>query len=196
MRTFFTTAALATALLASCNTTKPESITTANDTTETTAIETEEQTMPTFIAQQGTITSLNQTDDGLFVEATLNDEPLTFLLFDDTPIVNNKGEDVTLQEGMNVQGYVYANSPMVMIYPPRYTPAIIVVETGDVGMYSVASFNDDHVNDTNMLQVTTDEPMPAGNYAVFYTTSTRSIPAQATPHRIIALPNRFAEATE
>lgn len=174
----------------------------ATQTTETTeeaaashtTTQTEEEMMTTFTKQQGTITEVTQTEDGLFAEATVDGNPITFFIGTHTPVVTDTGEDTQLDVGMTVYGYVYSNSPMVMIYPPRYTPVIVVVETEARGFYDVASFNDELVNETNTLRIKSEKAMAAGDYAVFYTMTTRSIPAQTTPHRIIALTNPFTAA--
>ena len=195
MRNMFMMTTVAALLLAGCSTTKDlTAATVAAEETNDQTTHVEDEAMATFTAQQGTITSLHQTVDGLFAEATFDGNPITFLVFDDTPIVTNTGEDTTLQVGMTITGYVYSNSPMVMIYPPRYTPVLVVVETEEMGLYDVATFNDALINETNTLRLNSEDTLTAGDYAVFYTVSTRSIPAQTTPHRIIALTNPFTAA--
>lgn len=192
MRAFLLTAAAASLLLVGCGSeAQTTNATAAPDMAELpvdTSEQLEEETMTTFTAQQGIIQAINKTEDGTFVELTHNDEPLTFFMSSDTIVVNDQGDDITLEVGMNVSGFMYTNSAMVLIYPPRYSPLLVIAATDDAGQYNVSAFNDELVNEDHTLRLQAD--VAAGNYAVFYTMSTRSIPAMTTPHRIISLPTQ------
>lgn len=207
-KTFTVTALTATLLLAACGTeddTTNEEILTeelqvtpaADETNAAPQTDTEVEQMTTFTPKQGTIQSIEQLDGATQLSFKEGDDEFTFWLADDTPIVDDFGNTVTLTEGMTVSGYMYTNGAMVMIYPPRYTPAIVVATTADKGLYDVAAYDETLTNDTNTLKLNIDESVViegveevvAGNYAVFYGPATRSIPAQTTPTKVIAIPD-------
>lgn len=212
-KTFYMTTLAASLLLAACGTETSDTDKTSGSATPPTeevenvtppTEEMEEQNVAKFTQKQAVIQSIEQLDDAtqLHFEDD-NGEPYTFWLSADTPIIDNVGNDVTLEEGMTVSGYFYTNGPMVMIYPPRYTAAMIVVQTEKMGNVDVAAYNDELINDTNSLKLTIDdtvqlvgtEEVVAGDYAVFYDMSTRSIPAQTTPKKIIAIVDPYADDT-
>ncbi|WP_244269530.1 copper amine oxidase N-terminal domain-containing protein [Natronincola ferrireducens] len=114
----------------------------------------------------------------------------------DTYIVNNTGIEV----GSIITGYYDANAPMLMIYPPQYNAEVVVIENENE-FVKVDIFNEDFVSRDNLLKLNISEDTTIlledgtvfeGSLAnrkliVFYGASTRSIPAQTTPTKIIVL---------
>lgn len=110
-----------------------------------------------------------------------------------------------LVKGLTITAYYDKNKPMIMIYPPRTTPEIIVVNGKNMGQVKVSKFNDQYVSLDNKLKLNIaeetvllnkqgdkikKEKLQGKELIVFYDISTRSIPAQTTPKKIIAWDNR------
>ena len=146
----------------------------------------------------GTVKEINdREDDSQFISLeTKDDLPITMIVSKDTYIVENKEIIV----GDTVTGYYNANAPMIMIYPPQYNPFAVVVES-DNQQVKIDIFNKDLVSSDQMLKLNISEDTQivqrdgtkfAGNIedkklAVIYTFSTKSIPAQTTPSKVIVL---------
>lgn len=108
---------------------------------------------------------------------------------------------VTLKEGMSARFYHLANVPVPLIYPPQYNAVVVIPDMGNRRFVSVGYFDDNFVNDEVTLQLkldnsvnvfTTNNQVFLGspmnhNLVVIYESSTRSIPAQTTPIKIIVL---------
>ncbi|KOY82264.1 copper amine oxidase N-terminal domain-containing protein [Lysinibacillus macroides] len=120
----------------------------------------------------------------------------------DTLVFDNTGKKVELKEGDKVVAYTFANKPQKYIYPPQFNPDVVIVESEQVGFVEVDYFFEDLTNTYNMLKLnigeeTTlinvkDEKVASKDLAekhlvVFYTGSTKSIPAQTTPSKVIIL---------
>ncbi len=117
-----------------------------------------------------------------------------FVVSPTTYFVNH--EEVAI--GDIVTGYYDSNAPTILIYPPQY-PALIMVKERINQNVKVAYFNnnlissDKHLKlnispDTKIL-LTNDQPFlgnPSNkNLIVIYGPTTKSIPAQTTPIKII-----------
>lgn len=97
-----------------------------------------------------------------------------------------------------VTGYYDGNAPAILIYPPQY-PALIVVKYNPNENVKVAYFNNQLVSNdgqlklniapTTLIMLRNGQPFTGNpahrNLIVFYGPSTRSIPAQTTPTKII-----------
>lgn len=108
---------------------------------------------------------------------------------------------LTLREGMEATFYYRSDMPVPLIYPPQYTAAVVVPDQKNGMFVTVGYFNSALINAEQTLQlnlnnrvvmVTTNNQRFLGNPAqhnlvVFYETSTRSIPAQTTPVKIVVL---------
>ena len=108
---------------------------------------------------------------------------------------------ITLREGMEAVFYYRADMPVPLIYPPQYTAAVVVPNRSNGMFVTVGYFNSALINEEQTLQLnlnsrvemlTTNNQRFLGNPAqhnlvVFYETSTRSIPAQTTPTKIVVL---------
>ncbi len=107
---------------------------------------------------------------------------------------------VLLQEGMTVTMYYRTDEAVPLIYPPQYRAVVVVPQMSgqrvDVDYYNHSLVNQDMTLQLNLdsnVEITTTNHQrfvgnPAGNdLVVVYSNSTRSIPAQTTPQRIIVL---------
>lgn len=162
----------------------------------------EEQAMPeNFTQLTGKITSIEKGSDGFnYVHIEQKDNLFSMIVDQQTKVVDNTGAVTELKEGMTFTAYMSANKPMILIYPPRYTPELIIVDTKQDGIVTVDIFDKDFATDGLTLTIdhnTIIEDL-AGNIlsaadivdndvAVFYTMTTRSLPAKTTPSKIIVL---------
>lgn len=113
-----------------------------------------------------------------------------------TYVVNNEKIDV----GAVITGFYDANKPMLMIYPPQYNAEVVAVSKKEQNI-KVDRFDKDLVSfdKTLKLNISEDTEVILENgkpfkgelknrkLVVIYGPSTRSIPAQTTPTKIIVL---------
>ena len=106
--------------------------------------------------------------------------------------------------GDYIVGYYLMDAPMIMIYPPQYNVSVIV--NGEFLGVAVDRFDDELVSYDGFLKLNIDdnteiilqdgEPFDGDlahrKLVVLYGVSTRSIPAQTTPDKIIVLFEGFA----
>lgn len=156
-----------------------------------------------FLKLTGTVTKLSNKSEAV-VEFSQTDEanPYSIVVSSQTRVVDELGNKTKLQEGLKYSAYVDSSKPMILIYPPQYSPELIVVETGKQGFHAVGKWDKTWVNKELALQLNFDEntvieslsgqtltkeQIVDKEIAVFYTVTTRSIPAQTTPSKIILL---------
>ncbi len=160
-----------------------------------------------FASVTGTIvemvpTRTNRQVNGCTIFVTLEDErgePVNVILSPDTYVV----DFVTLSVGMRVECWYRTDVPMPLIYPPQYHAAVAAeVRAGrriDVDYYDAALVNQGRTLKLNIdgsvaLRTANNQyfqASPSGHeLAVIYTSSTRSIPAQTTPEKIVVLCSR------
>ena len=106
--------------------------------------------------------------------------------------------------GDTITGFFLMDAPMAMIYPPQYNVSVIV--NGEAASLHVDRFDEELVSydGSLMLNIDGDTEIILQDGEVFdcvlahrklvvvYDISTRSIPAQTTPSKIIVLFERFA----
>lgn len=133
-----------------------------------------------------------------------------------TILVDNQGNEVALEDikaGATVTMFYNVNNPTLMVLPPRYTPDVLVLNTENDGNVAAASFTEELVNTENTLALNIDDStvirfangakmiakaddVKNTNALVFYTTTTRSIPAQTTPSKVVILGETASEAAD
>ncbi len=126
-----------------------------------------------------------------------NGTPAYFIISNDTYIINN----AEITKGSTVIGFYDANRPMIMIYPPRYSVDVVgIVNEGE--NIKVDRFDKNLISSDGMLKlnlaketeiILQDGASFEGELAnkklvVIYGPSTKSIPAQATPTKVVVLP--------
>ena len=126
-------------------------------------------------------------------------------------VVNESTYRLTKDElavGAEITGFFETNAPMVMIYPPRYNVDIIAVNFDGLNI-KADRFDTNRVSQDGTLKLNISDKTEiimqngekfTGDHAnlayrkliVLYGPSTRSIPAQTTPERIIVLYEKAA----
>lgn len=118
------------------------------------------------------------------------------ILTKDTYYIND--EEIVI--GSEVTGYYDANAEMIMIYPPQYAALVVMVSNKQQNI-KVDLFDTDLISADNSLKlnvskdtkiVSKDGKPFKGDLinrklAVFYGASTRSIPAQTNPDKVVVL---------
>lgn len=141
--------------------------------------------------------------------ATENNNPVEYKV-SDTAIYRQstlKKEDVSkIKKGDKLQAYFDKNAPMILIYPPQYPVKLIVIMDGE-GSAKTAKFGSDMISieedmknalKLNISEDTIIESIDGKNYTknmladknllVFYKETTKSIPPQTNPQKIVVLP--------
>ncbi|GEN83931.1 hypothetical protein SLU01_22430 [Sporosarcina luteola] len=161
-----------------------------------------------FMRAAGVITNIENRENDKFV--TVEDEDgmiMNFWIKDETLIFHSgtteKMEMSKLEKGMKVEGYYDKNKPMILIYPPQTTPELFfVMDDKEPGNVKVSKFDENFLSLDNELKLNIGEDTVLLNQqgekievadlknkelVVFYTITTRSLPPQTPPTKIIAL---------
>ncbi|SCG84196.1 hypothetical protein DW1_2636 [Proteiniborus sp. DW1] len=169
-----------------------------------------------YITFEGSIKEIKAQEGYLFVSLTdgNTDEIIgVFSLSEETMIVDQgTGETIKsseLKEGQKLTGYYRKDMPMIMIYPPRINPELVIIKDEEERAFiKHSNFNEELVSVDNFLKlnisedtIITDqkgeeckeEELHNQDLVVFYTITTKSIPAQTNPSKIIVLKKEFAE---
>ena len=158
-----------------------------------------------FGSVTGTIVELvptrigNRRADGCMLFITVEDmdgNAVNFVVTPSTYVVDFE----TLAVGMMCTFWYSMDAPMPLIYPPQYNAVAAAVQKNgrmvDVGYYDTSLVNEDQTLQLNLdgsVEVRTTnnqyfQGSPTGrNLVVTYDNSTRSIPAQTTPLKIVVL---------
>ena len=161
----------------------------------------EGQVQEKFLKLTGTLSSLEKNENGLLhgvIEQ--QDNVFNIVVGQETVVVDNTGKRVELKEGMNFTAYVDGNKPMILIYPPQYSPELVIVQTEEIGFAEVTQFDENFANELLKLNISDEtvienlsgtaveaKDIVGIDVAVFYKFTTFSIPAQTTPSKIIVL---------
>lgn len=124
------------------------------------------------------------------------EEEVNFVLSPETTVIDS----IPLRTGMYVAAFYDVNAPMPLIFPPRYQAVIMTrLERGESVMLS--RFDDNLTSFQNTLQLTPGRgtrimtvngqrytcDLSNRDLLVYYSNTTRSIPPQTTPRRIVVL---------
>lgn len=172
-----------------------------------------EEETPNYFEFRGKITKLNSGDGKLSIlaENDLEDsmDKLIAHLSEDVVLLDEKTKDFIsmedLKEGMEVSIYYENETIMMLSYPGQLSPNVVVVRSDDAGLnIKIDKFDKELVSDDNDLKLNIDdkvelvdlkgkkiekEDLANKDLIVLYTVSTRSIPAQTTPQKVIAIKN-------
>lgn len=175
------------------------------------AQEQDAQVQPTFIKINGTIESIEVRDHATYYTTKDGENTNIFAVNKDTLIFDNTGKEVELKKGDKVTAYNEANKPMILIYPPQYSPEVIIVETEATSSVAVGAFDKDLLSEEYSLKLNVSEEtkiftasgekgkvadLAEQQLLVFYTITTMSIPAQTPPTKVIILDNVAQESAE
>ncbi|MCJ7855685.1 hypothetical protein MUJ63_05135 [Lachnospiraceae bacterium NSJ-143] len=163
-----------------------------------------EEATAKFVPVMGTIRSISDFSNGGCVKLfslIKKDGTVTDFVVDASTYFT---ENIPLEEGMTVTFYYDTDVPAVLIYPPQYRAVVGIPGEGRFdGNIKVDYFNSELISRDNMLKLDLSDDtkifMQNGQYfngdiaehnlVVFYTTSTKSIPAETTPEKIVVLCN-------
>jgi hypothetical protein len=121
---------------------------------------------------------------------------VNFIISNDTIFTDN----TSIAAGTTITGFYTTNRPAIMIFPPQYFADIVATDTAGKNI-KADLFDENLISRDNSLKLnisdTTQILLPNGNtytgslankkLFVIYDISTRSIPAQTTPLKIIVL---------
>ncbi|MDX1806594.1 MAG: hypothetical protein R3267_06185 [Paenisporosarcina sp.] len=160
--------------------------------------------MVKFFSFQGTVTSINEfitgandESEGCYTILSVDNgagTSVNFVISPDTYFVDH----AMVMIGDQVTGYYDGNAPVPLIYPPQYR-ALIMVKDNPYQNVKVDYFNRQLVSGDGQLKLNLSPYTPIvltngqaftknpanRNLIAIYGPTTRSIPAQTTPYRII-----------
>ncbi|MBU8905350.1 copper amine oxidase N-terminal domain-containing protein [Desertibacillus haloalkaliphilus] len=162
-----------------------------------------------YLKNTGVISEVREDDDStsLVIEGPEEDSIMIFPMTDDALIFDSRTTEQVnkdeLTEGQTITGYYDKDTAHIMIYPPTIAPEIVIIEDEQEGsQVKVSKFDENLVSLDNQLALTineetilvnengaaiTEEDLSGKELIVFYTIATKSIPAQTTPQKIVAL---------
>ncbi|MGE7676191.1 stalk domain-containing protein [Lysinibacillus sp. NPDC094403] len=164
-----------------------------------------------FNTTHGTVEKVNSNESLTYFTVKDGDQTNILEITKDTLVFDNTGKKVELKEGDKVVAYTFANKPQKLIYPPQFNPDVVIVETEETGFVEVDYFFENLTNTYDMLKLIIGEntellntkgekvaakDLTEKNLVVFYTASTKSIPAQTTPSKVIVLDDESENTTE
>lgn len=158
--------------------------------------------MSRFSPLEGVVTSITPLQSGTFTSyctflvyiQTRYQEVYQVLVSSATYVLDQK----PIRRGDTIIAFYDTQAPMPLINPPQYQAvAVIFPRRGEYAMFDYFDRNLRNSDNTLVLNLsgTTSMQLPNGQYylgipggqylLVLYTSTTRSIPAQTTPHRIV-----------
>lgn len=164
-----------------------------------------------FNTTNGTVEKVNSGEKITYFTVKDGEQTNILEITKETLVFDNTGKKVELKEGDKIIAYTFANKPQKLIYPPQFNPDVVIVETKEAGFVEVDYFFENLTNTYKMLKLniggntellnTKGEKVSAKdlkekNLVVFYTVSTKSIPAQTTPSKVIVLDEESGNTTE
>ncbi|MFJ9462338.1 hypothetical protein [Viridibacillus arvi] len=165
--------------------------------------------MSNYIHFKGILTELNETSSHFALTCQKQEDNSTFilnitketLLFHSTSYEHLPVSE--LKQGFFIHAYVHELQPATMIFPPQFSPTLVVINEEDlfygnkVGTYNAekslveADIRLNISSNTKILNAAGEsiaaEMLNEQDIAVFFKMSTRSIPPQTTPQKIILL---------
>lgn len=156
-----------------------------------------------FIKVSGKITEITEQTSGTYF-AKIDDEkePFGFYFDAETKVFDNTGKKAEIEEGMEVTVYIDSNKPMIMIYPPQYSPEVVIVQTENDGTVKLDQFDQDFLNKKKDLIIHIGEGTSITNLSgavlkpedivdkdvlIFYEVILESYPAQIGPSKIVVM---------
>ncbi|MED3801367.1 copper amine oxidase N-terminal domain-containing protein [Lysinibacillus xylanilyticus] len=164
-----------------------------------------------FNTTYGTVEKVNSGENITYFTVKDGEQTNILEITKDTLVFDNTGKKVELKEGDKIVAYTFANKPQKLIYPPQFNPDVVIVETKEAGFVEVDYFFENLTNTYEMLKLNIGEntellntkgekvsakDLKEKNLVVFYTVSTKSIPAQTTPSKVIVLDEESGNTTE
>lgn len=161
-----------------------------------------EQKEPAFVKAHGTIESVEKLKDSVHYTIKEGEETPSITVTEETLIFDNTGKKTELKKGDTITAYTNAGKPMILIYPPQYSPDAVIVETEEASSAAAGHFDSNLLDEQLELKLNigdkTEIVKASGEKAqaddlknqdllVFYTMETMSLPAQTTPEKVVIL---------
>lgn len=155
-----------------------------------------------FNNTHGTVENIKNGENIKYYTVKDGDQTNILEISKDTLVFDNTGKKAELKKGDKIVAYTFANKPQTLIYPPKFNPEVVIVETEGAGLVEVDYFYENLTNTYDILKLNISEKTELLNakgekvtakdlaekhLVVFYTTSTESVPAQTTPSKVIIL---------
>ncbi|HJF30570.1 MAG TPA: copper amine oxidase N-terminal domain-containing protein [Sporosarcina psychrophila] len=168
----------------------------------------EMEVQPVFIKIAGTIDNVDVRDNATYYTMKDGGNINVLAVTADTLVFDNTGKKVELKKGDKVEAHTFANKPMLAIYPPQYSPEVVIVKTEAMGEATVGTFDKDLLDANLSLKLNVSEETELSslsgkevkitdladqNLLVFYTITTMSIPAQTPPSKVVVLDQKEAD---
>ena len=147
----------------------------------------------------GTIRNISQTPGDCctqMISLTTSNGPVNFIISANTFIIDS----TRLRPGMTIAAFYDSTRPIPLIFPPQYQAELITVlrenESIMLNFFNRNLTASDNSLRLNLSRATTISTIngqrfncsPGGNFLlVYYSVTTRSIPPQTTPRRIVVL---------
>lgn len=167
----------------------------------------QEESQNNYVRYEGTIQEIRNNNGQISILVVKEDDPYGLILHisDRVSLWNRQTEEPTdsgsLKEGTLIEAYYHKNTPMALSLPGQLTPRVIVVQDKDNhGPTYMGEFNNNLISTDNFLKLNigedtiiinntgdqlTKEDIYNQTALVFYGASTKSIPAQTTPSKVI-----------
>lgn len=157
---------------------------------------------------KGKVTEISKkasADDLYYITIEGDDGNISHLVISKSTYIVDNAEII---KGAVVIGYYNLNAPRIMIYPPQYATEVVVVENNEqnikVDIFDKNLVSSDGYLKLNISQDTEVISQSGKKYigtifdkklVVTYRNSTRSIPAQTTPTKIVVLDNQVGDVS-
>lgn len=155
-----------------------------------------------YFEVSGTISKMSKVESGYLASVESEENPFDFYINEETLVLDNSGNIAELKEGTKFTAYVDGSKPMIAIYPPRYAPDVIIVQTENPGTVQLDQFDENFLNKDKNLIIHLNEQSEIINVAgtkltkeeivnkevlIFYEVKLESYPAQTGPSKVIVL---------
>jgi len=175
-----------------------------NSTSEDTA--TQKPAAPSFGYQSGTVIEIFDKENTAIYCIAKDNEIVANIRIDEYTYISGSA---TIKTGDIIEVFYDANAPMIMIYPPQITAAVIIVNRPISQSVKVDKFDEAFLSSDGMLKLNISDKTEVilqdgtpydGSIAnrklvVIYDIASKSIPAQTTPIKIVVLFEKIIPVT-
>lgn len=170
--------------------------------------------MTNFLRFHGVITKIERRGNDYFVTVQDANQSIMNLVIQRKTLIFDSCTTERIRRnallvGDMIDAYYDKRKPMILIYPPQTTPEVVILHNPKCfGEVKVDQFNQNGLSSDHSLKINIGEntvllneqgrhirekDLRGKELVVFYTFTTRSIPPQTTPTKIVALHDSFRE---